>query len=233
MFDGNFRAAFERGVAPLGKGLQRVGVSPDVITFSGVAMAAGCGIAIGTGRFPLAVLLLALTGLPDALDGAVAKAAGRTGPRGAYLDSVADRVSDGFLFAGAGWYLAGTDNPRMAMLPFALYIAASLVSYQRAKAESLGFNAKGGLMERAERFIALGFGLLFSTLFVATLWVMLVLTAATAVHRFIKVWGQASDQPVAPRRRARRGRRRTARPVADFRQRAKARAEQRRRRTRS
>lgn len=234
MFDGNFRAAFERTVAPMGKGLQRAGVSPDVVTAVGVAMAAGCGIAIGTGRFSLAVLMLALTGLPDALDGAVAKAAGRTGPRGAFFDSVADRVSDGFLFAGAAWYLAGTDNPRMAMLPFALYIAASLVSYQRAKAESLGFNAKGGLMERAERFIALGFGLLFSSLFVATLWVMLALTAGTAVYRFIMVWRQASDRPVEPRRRRpRRSRRRSARPVADFRQRAKARAERRQRRSRS
>ena len=48
------------------------------------------------------------------------------------------------------------------MLPFAVYIAASLVSYERAKAESLGYDAKGGIMERAERFVALGFGLLFS-----------------------------------------------------------------------
>ncbi len=232
MFDGNFRTAFEKGMAPIGKSLQQAGVSPDLITGFGVLMAAACGTAIGLGQFPLAVLLLALTGLPDALDGAVAKAAGKAGPRGAFLDSVSDRLSDGLLFAGAGWYLAGTDNPRMAMLPFALYIAASLVSYQRAKAEGLGFNAKGGLMERAERFIALGFGLLFSSLFVATLWVMLALTVATAVFRFIKVWRQASGKVIEPRRPARRARRRNARPVADIRERARARAEARQRRTR-
>ncbi len=231
MFDGNFRTAFEKGVAPMGKSLQRAGVSPDVVTASGVIMAGACGVAIALGRFPLAVLLLALTGLPDALDGAVAKAAGKAGPRGAFLDSVSDRVSDGLLFAGAGWYLAGSDDPRMAMLPFGLYIAASLVSYQRAKAESLGFTAKGGLMERAERFIALGFGLLFSGLFVATLWVMFALTVATAVSRFIKVWRQASGKVADPRRPARRNRRRSARPVADIRERARARAEARRRRS--
>lgn len=232
MFDGNFRTAFEKGMAPIGKSLQQAGVSPDLITGFGVLMAAACGTAIGLGRFPLAVLLLAMTGLPDALDGAVAKAAGKAGPRGAFLDSVSDRLSDGLLFAGAGWYLAGTDNPRMAMLPFALYIAASLVSYQRAKAEGLGFNAKGGLMERAERFIALGFGLLFSSLFVATLWVMLALTVATAIFRFVKVWRQASGKVVEPRHTARRARRRNARPVADIRERARARAEARQRRTR-
>ena len=230
MFDGNFRTAFEKGMAPIGKSLQQAGVSPDFITGLGVAMAASCGVAIAVGQFPLAVLLLLLTGLPDALDGAVAKAAGRAGPRGAFLDSVSDRLSDALLFAGAAWYLAGTETPRMAMLPFAVYIAASLVSYERAKAESLGYNAKGGLMERAERFIALGFGLLFSSLFVATLWVMLVLTIVTAVTRFVKVWRQASGKAPRAQMSPRRGRRRNARPVADMRLRAQARAEARRRR---
>lgn len=229
MFDGNLRTGFDRIVAPVGKNLQKIGVSPDAITAVGVLMAGACGVAIALEQYPLAVLLLALTGLPDALDGAVAKAAGKAGPRGAYLDSVSDRLSDGLLFAGAGWNLAGSANPRMAMLPFALYIAASLVSYQRAKAESLGFEAKGGLMERAERFIALGFGLLFSSLFVATLWVMLALTVFTAVTRFIKVWRQASGTTVPARRSPRRARRRNARPVADRLERARARAEARRR----
>ncbi|MFT7597305.1 MAG: CDP-diacylglycerol--glycerol-3-phosphate 3-phosphatidyltransferase [Acidimicrobiales bacterium] len=209
MFDGNLRKGFDKSVAPLGVGLQKAGVSPDVITGVGVAMAAACGAAIGTGNFFTAAVLLLLTGLPDALDGAVAKAAGTSGPRGAYFDSVSDRLSDGLLFAGASWYLAGTDNPRMAMLPFALYLAASLVSYQRAKAESLGFDAKGGLMERAERFIALGFGLVFSSLLVPVLWVMLALTSFTAITRFIKVWKQASAvQPAPPVRTRHRQRRR-------------------------
>ncbi len=232
MFDGSFRTNFDKAMMPIGRNLQRIGVSPNVVTGVGVAMAAGCAVAIGLGNFPVAVLLLLLTGLPDALDGAVAKAAGVAGPRGAFLDSTSDRLSDGLLFAGAGWYLAGTDNPRMAMLPFALYIAASLVSYQRAKAESLGYDAKGGIMERAERFIVLGFGLLFSPLFVYTLWVMLVLTSITAVMRFVKVWKQATnDQADGPLTREARSRtrRRQARSSSVFRERAKARAEARRR----
>ena len=229
MFDGSFRTAFDRTVAPVGRGLKQAGVSPDVITGIGVAMAAGCAVAIGVGNFPLAVLMLALTGVPDALDGAVAKAAGTAGPRGAFFDSVSDRVSDGLIFAGAGWYLAGSAQPRMAMLPFALFIAASLVSYQRAKAESLGFDAKGGLMERAERFVVLAFGLLFSALFVAVLWVMLALTLITAGTRFRKVWRQASGHRVRPARLARRTRRRTARPRTQvWRERAQARSESRR-----
>lgn len=232
MFDGNFRANTDKALMPIGRSLQRAGVSPNAVTAAGVAMAGGCAVAIALGNFPLAVLLLLLTGLPDALDGAVAKAAGVAGPRGAFLDSTSDRLSDALLFAGAAWYLGGTDNPRMAMLPFAVYIAASLVSYQRAKAESLGYDAKGGLMERAERFIVLGFGLLFSPLFVYTLWVMLVLTSITAVMRFVKVWKQATnDQVGGPQTREARSRtrRRQARPSSAIRERAKARAEARRR----
>ena len=193
-------------------------------------MAAACAVAIGAGWFPLAVLLLVLTGLPDALDGAVAKAAGKAGPRGAYLDSVSDRLSDGLLFVGCAWYFAGTDNPRNALVPFGVYLAASLVSYQRAKAEALGYEARGGLMERAERFVVLGLGLLFYPILLWVLWAMLILTAYTALTRFTKVWRQATvDQRGEPTPRRLR-RRRNARAVGDFRRRAQARAEARRRR---
>lgn len=229
MFDGSFRTGFEKIVAPVGAGLVRIGVSPDLITAVGVSMAAACAVAIGNEKFFLAAVLLLATGLPDALDGAVAKASGTTSQRGAYLDSVSDRLSDGLLFAGCGWYLASSDTPRLALLPFGLYIAASLVSYQRAKAESLGYEAKGGLMERAERFIVLGFGLLFSSLLIPVLWVMFALTVATAIFRFIKVWRQASvTHPVVGEKAqaaADRRAERQQRPMADWRTQAHMRAE--------
>jgi CDP-diacylglycerol--glycerol-3-phosphate 3-phosphatidyltransferase len=69
-----------------------------------------------------------------------------------------------------------------------------LISYQRAKAESLGFDAKGGIMERAERFIVLALGLLINNILIPVLWVMLILTIITAIQRFIKVWKQATAQ---------------------------------------
>ncbi len=226
MFDGNLRKPFDAAVAPIGSGLQKIGVSPDAITVLGIAMAGACAVAIGNGRFFTAFLLLAATGLPDALDGAVAKAGGTAGPRGAFLDSVSDRVSDGLIFAGAGWYFAGTDTPRMAMLPFALFITASVISYMRAKAESLGYDAKGGLMERAERFIVLGIGLAISSLFVPVLWIMLVLSIGTAAFRFVKVWRQASAGRPQPSRAA------TPAASALRRRRARSAERQARRRTR-
>ena len=77
---------------------------------------------------------------------------------------------------------------------------SSLISYQRAKAESLGLDAKGGLMERAERVVLLCIGLLFEPLLVPVLWLMLALTAITAVQRFVKVWRQAQVAPVTAAR---------------------------------
>jgi CDP-diacylglycerol--glycerol-3-phosphate 3-phosphatidyltransferase len=212
MFDGRWRGTIEEGLKPVGAGLRRAGVTADVVTVIGVVMACATAVAIGSGRFRLAVLLLVLTGVPDALDGAVAKASGTASKRGAFFDSVADRFTDFVLMGGAAWYLM--PRGRIALLPFAVAGAASLVSYQRAKAEALGFNARGGLMERAERVLLLGFGVLFSELLVGVLWVLFVLTAITAVQRFVKVWRQA-DRPVPPRTRRRPTRPRRRRPVSE------------------
>jgi CDP-diacylglycerol--glycerol-3-phosphate 3-phosphatidyltransferase len=131
----------------------------------------------------------------------VAKASGTASPRGAFFDSVSDRVSDSLVLGGVAWYLAGHDGAHAALLPFAVLGASTLISYERAKAESLGFSAKGGLMERAERVIALCVGLLFGAVLVPVLWVMLTLTLVTAVQRFVMVWKQASAPRPLPVRR--------------------------------
>lgn len=210
MFDGNWRGAVDRGLVPIGASLRRTGVTADVVTSVGIVMAAAASVAIAVGNLRLGLLLLALTGIPDALDGAVAKASGTASLRGAYFDSVSDRLTDALLFGGVAWYLATEEPGRIMMLPVAVMVAALLVSYQRAKAESLGFDAKGGIMERAERFFVLGFGLLFSEWLIGVLWVMLALTTVTAVQRFVKVWRQASADRPTPRR-DRRMRRRAVR----------------------
>ena len=191
MFDGNWRAAVNRGLDPIGAVLCRLGVGADGVTFFGIAMAAVAAVVIGRGQLILGLVFLILAGLSDALDGPVAKASGTSSVRGAFFDSVSDRVCDALLFGGLAWHLGSTELGHIFMLPVALMGVSLLVSYQRAKAESLGLDAKGGLMERAERFVVLGAGLAFSFVLIPVLWAMLGLTAATAVHRFVKVWRQA------------------------------------------
>ncbi len=210
MFDGNWRTTVDKGLTPIGQSLRRTGISADVITLTGIAMAGMAAYTIGSGYLRLGFLFIVLTGVPDALDGAVARASGTGSTRGAYLDSVSDRLTDALMFGGVAWYLASNEPGRISMLPVAIMAAAMLVSYQRAKAESLGFDAKGGIMERAERFIVLAFGLLFNEILIGVLWVMLALTAITAVQRFVKVWRQASaNRPLPRSRQPRRRPRRT------------------------
>lgn len=202
MFDGHFRANAESTLKPVGQQLKRTGITADQLTVLGVLMAVGASVAIGFGALRLGLLLLVLAALPDVLDGAVAKASGTASPRGAFFDSVADRFTDGLLFLGVAWYLSTVQPGRIAVLPMAVMGASILISYERAKAEGLGYEAKGGLMERAERLVALGLGLLFNQLLIPILWVMLALTLLTAVQRFVKVWKQATAEvPVVARRK--------------------------------
>lgn len=192
MFDGRFRTSVEKGLKPVGANLRRAGIKADHLTAFGVLMSGAAAVAIANGALRGGLLLLALTAIPDVLDGAVAKASGTASPRGAFFDSVMDRVADAVLLGGVAWYLDSTQPGRIGLLPMAVLGASLLISYERAKAEALGFDARGGLMERAERLVLLGFALLFDSLLVPVLWVMLVLTLITAGQRFAKVWKQAS-----------------------------------------
>jgi CDP-diacylglycerol--glycerol-3-phosphate 3-phosphatidyltransferase len=159
--------------------------------------------------------LVILAALPDLLDGALAKASNTSSQRGAFFDSVVDRVTDALLFGGVAWYFTNEHSPKTAILPLAVSAVSSVISYERAKAESLGLSAKGGIMERAERIILLCLGLLFPVLLLPIMWIMLILTSVTAVQRFVKVWRQAAVAPVTAakieQRRSRRQSRRSAR----------------------
>ncbi len=191
MFDGRFRSGVDRTVKPVGQALERTGLSPHHLTLLGLAMAVPAAWAIAAGRLGLGLVLLIASAVPDLLDGALAKAAGRATVQGAFFDSVCDRITDTLILGGIAWYLQSRDGGHAFMLPLAVLGVSLLISYERAKAEALGLSAKGGLMERAERIVMLCAGLAFSFLLVPLLWVMLVLTSFTAVQRFVRVWRQA------------------------------------------
>lgn len=215
MFDGRFRNSVDRAVKPIGDRLRRTKISPDHLTVAGLVIAGAAAVAIGAGFLALGLLLVILAALPDLLDGALAKASNTSSQRGAFFDSVVDRATDFLLFGGVAWYFAGNESPYLTVLPFSVAGMSAVISYERAKAESLGLNAKGGLMERAERIIMLCLGLLFPPLLIPILWIMLVLTTVTAAQRFVKVWRQAAVAPVTAARielrRSRRQSRRAAR----------------------
>jgi CDP-diacylglycerol--glycerol-3-phosphate 3-phosphatidyltransferase len=183
----------------LGERLASHGVTANMVTLTGVVLSGATAVLIGLGKFHVALVIYIVAGLMDSLDGAVAKARGDASRQGAFLDSVADRLSDGLLLGGVAWYLAAGAHPRDALLALVVLIVSSLVSYERAKAESLGLNAKGGLMERAERMILLALGIFLPFLLVPVLWALAVLTSGTAIGRFVRVWRQAGGAASAPR----------------------------------
>jgi CDP-diacylglycerol--glycerol-3-phosphate 3-phosphatidyltransferase len=202
MLDRRWRHGVERGLGPLGNGLRRAGIPADALTVFGLLASVATAFLIATGHFGWAVLGVIVAGVSDLLDGAIARGSGQASPRGAFFYSVSDRVSDALLLGGTAWYLAG-QSPYLPMLAFAVGACSMLVSYERARAEALGLDARGGLMERAERFVFLSVAFAFDIV-VPVLWIMLVLTAATAVHRFVRVYRQAAHPPRVHTRRERR-----------------------------
>jgi CDP-diacylglycerol--glycerol-3-phosphate 3-phosphatidyltransferase len=201
MFDGRWRNGVDRTTSPIGQALHRHGITADVLTATGLVSASATAVLVATGHLHWAILALILTGLHDLLDGPVAKAAGTASVRGAFFDSVTDRVADAVLMFGASWYLLNRGEGHLALLPMAILAVTSLVSYERAKAESLGLSAKGGLMERGERMFLFGVGCLSAVIFVPVLWILLVLISFTAIARFVKVWNAASGRDAVIRRR--------------------------------
>jgi CDP-diacylglycerol--glycerol-3-phosphate 3-phosphatidyltransferase len=198
VFDGRFRSGVDRAVKPLGGALRRTGLSPDHLTALGLLMAVPTAWAVASGRLGLGLGLLIGSAVPDLLDGALAKASGRSSVRGAFFDSVTDRVSDTLVLGGFAWYLMDHGHGHMALLPMAILGVSLLVSYERAKAEALGFDAKVGLMERAERVVVLCAALAFSFVMLPLLWLMFGLTSLTAIQRFVRVWRLATAAGQGP-----------------------------------
>lgn len=228
MFDGHLRAPVEKAVKPIGDRLRRTRLTPDHLTVAGLVVAFGAAVAIGVGWHAVGLLLVIMAALPDLLDGALAKASNTSSQRGAFFDSVVDRVTDGLLFGGVAWLFASEESAHLALLPMAVALMSGVISYERAKAESLGLSAKGGLMERAERIILLCLGLLFPDVLIPVMWIMLVLVTMTAVQRFVKVWRQAAVAPVTAARIENRRTRRQSRRVARQNRRAEFLRERRR-----
>ncbi|HEX6250711.1 MAG TPA: CDP-alcohol phosphatidyltransferase family protein [Gemmatimonadaceae bacterium] len=179
------KAGFVRLVDPTADFLVRRGVSPNAITTVGTAAAALAGVVYGLGHIRTAGLILAATAFLDIMDGQVARRSGRSTTFGAFYDSSLDRVADGALMGGLTvFYATSAAYGSVTMMVVALVglIGTFLISYTRARAESLGIDAKVGVMQRPERIVLLSapqavFGLALNG---AVLRVIVIVIAATA-----------------------------------------------------
>jgi CDP-diacylglycerol--glycerol-3-phosphate 3-phosphatidyltransferase len=188
------RNSFRHVTEPAGHALAKAGFTANSLTVIGLAGSVGAGFLIASGYARVGGLLSLLSGLPDMLDGAVAKATGRSSRRGAFLDSVVDRLSDAAVLAGIIWLGIAGNQPRVAVLAAMVMALSLIVSYVKARAESLGYECNVGIAERPERVVVLGVALLVGHV-LAGLWVLVIAAAITVVQRIMRVWQQPDVEP--------------------------------------
>jgi phosphatidylinositol phosphate synthase len=149
-------------------GLTRTRVTPNMLTTSGVLLCAAASvIVLFESRneilfYWLAAVVFVLGSLLDILDGALARAGGKTTPFGAFLDSTTDRVSEGFVLTAIAWILARHHHPTFVAVAMAAVAGSFLVSYTRSKAEGLGLRGDVGIGSRAERVVVITAGLVLA-----------------------------------------------------------------------
>lgn len=176
----------ERPVARL---LARLGLTPNLVTLIGLALA-GCGAyTIAVGNWWAGGLIVLFAGVFDLFDGALARATGRVSDFGALLDSTIDRVSEAVVLLGLLAYYLSTDDDLGSILVYVALVGSIMVSYMRARSEGLGIDCKVGVMTRPERVAAVGIGLIVGHWVPVVVLVVLgligALTTATAIHRLV------------------------------------------------
>jgi CDP-diacylglycerol--glycerol-3-phosphate 3-phosphatidyltransferase len=151
-----FRAFWGQVFTPVARLLLRLGVSPDVVTIIGtVGVCAAALVFFPRGDFLVGVLVIVVFVFSDLVDGLMARLSGQSSSWGAFLDSTLDRFGDAAIFAGIAMYYAGRgDSQPLTGLAIYCLVMGSVTSYVRARAESLGMQAKVGIAERADRLVA-------------------------------------------------------------------------------
>ncbi|HEY9231549.1 MAG TPA: CDP-alcohol phosphatidyltransferase family protein [Blastocatellia bacterium] len=198
-------AGGKRVIDAMVRGLARSRINPNVLTFLGLLMNIGCGVLFGYGMFFKAGLLMILANIFDMFDGQVARLRGRVTRFGAFFDSVIDRYSDIIVFVGIMVYYARLTSGHSTLLVTLTGLAlvgSVMISYSRARAESLDIACKVGFLERPERVVLLIIGSLtevgpltspFLHKMPQVLWVLAVLSHWTVVHRIYHTWRELRE----------------------------------------
>ena len=171
-------------------------ISPNVLTFMGLVINVIAAILFGYANaenqarmFRYAGLVVFAAGFFDLVDGRVARASNQVTRFGGFFDSVLDRYSDAALFFGLLVYYARGNRFFYVVLAALVMISCIMVSYTRARAESLIGTCKVGFMERPERLVLIIIGALFNRM-APVLWVIAVLSTITVIHRMYYTWLQ-------------------------------------------
>jgi len=183
-FSDYLRLWFKWVLDPLGKFFLALGLTPNMMTVLGLVGNAVGAYYLARGEMLVGGILVAVMSPIDALDGTMARLRGEASDWGAFVDSVSDRYSELFIFGGLLYHFLAIGDTTGGMLTFAAAAGSVLVSYVRARAEGLGFEAKVGLLTRAERYLVLAPALVFNQLMLG-LGILAIFANFTALQR---VW---------------------------------------------
>jgi CDP-diacylglycerol--glycerol-3-phosphate 3-phosphatidyltransferase len=181
---GHYKAPLHRFFDPVARLLFRARVRPNHLTVLGLGVSIAAAYVFSVGRLRWGAALLALAGLFDFFDGAVARLAGSDSDYGAFLDSVVDRYSDLAVLLGILVYYEHTTDTLGAILTMATLAGTVMVSYTKARAQSIGVSCEIGVMERPERLITLIAGAAFHLL-TPVMALLALLTNLTAIQRIV------------------------------------------------
>ncbi len=183
-------------IEPPARLLLRLHVSPDAVTIVGTLMTVTVAlVCLPQGWFVAAVLIIAVLGMSDLLDGTMARMSGTSGPWGNFLDATLDRLADGAVFGGLALYGAFNDQPWLTAGALLALVTGQVTSYAKARAEAVGATANVGIAERAERLIIAGVATLLAGVGVPyvlpiALWILGALGLVTIAQRIWAVRAQ-------------------------------------------
>jgi CDP-diacylglycerol--glycerol-3-phosphate 3-phosphatidyltransferase len=179
----------------------RVPLTPNQVTVVGLVLTFVAATLAAFGHLQWAGVVLIFAGTCDILDGALARSTHASYPYGAFLDSTLDRYSEGAIYVGLAAYFVGSGGPLQRWLVLATLAALAgsfLVSYVRARAQSLGFTCESGVFARPERVVVTVIGLIFGGyVLYAVVFLLAALTNLTALQRIREVWLQGRAQRLA------------------------------------
>jgi CDP-diacylglycerol---glycerol-3-phosphate 3-phosphatidyltransferase len=178
------RARFQVVVNPAASFLNRLGLTPNMVTVIGLLGNILGAAILATGQISLGGFVILLMAPLDAVDGSMARLSGLKSDFGAFLDSVTDRYSELAIFGGLLVYFMQQQDTLSTVVVYLAAIGSLMVSYTRARAQSVGLEAKVGLLSRVERFLILVPCLLINQPLWA-LWLIAILSNITAIQR---VW---------------------------------------------
>jgi len=192
-FTDRLRGWFKWVVDPLGKFFLGLGITPNMMTTLGLLGNFLGAYFLSQGKLVLGGCLVLIMTPIDALDGTMARLRGDPSDFGAFVDSVSDRYAELAILGGLMYFFAMQGNALGSTLAFAAAAGSVLVSYVKARAESLHYEAKVGLLTRAERYLVLAPLLVFNRPIIA-LWILAILGNFTALQRIWFVRKQAHAQ---------------------------------------